>query len=460
MRRHLLVLALLAAACAHAPVNSQLRTAVVDPAYGYRYANVAPRNNDTFTDDTFVIVTMSGGGTRAAAFAYGVLQKLAETKIHQGTSDLLAAVDVISSVSGGSFLSTYYALNGRKGLPAFKEDFLKPNVEKGLFLSALKPWNLLRLLFSPNFTRIDLAANYYDQHLYHGAKYASMPLGRPYIVVNSTEMDIGSQFQFTQEQFDPICSDLSNLRVADAVASSSAFPGLLVPVTMGSWAGKCQYRPPDWYDNAARDFHLHSRRFRYYTDLMELQRTDRPNLHLVDGGIADNIGLRGPLQALTSVDTLQSGKTQDRAFSVLRMVNNHKVTRVAVIIVDAKTENTLNLDKSSATPSLIKVVLNISETPMANYSTETVQLMLDAAKQLKADAAVAKAVHAPPLAEYNLYPIYVSFAAADPDTRKKLNDIGTNFSLKPEQLQLLIDSGAKILADTPEFKRLIHDLEP
>ena len=47
---------------------------------------------------------------------------------------------------------------------------------------------------------------------------------------------------------------------------------------MGSWAGKCQYNPPGWYDNAAHDFHLHSGRFRYYTDLTELMRTDRPNL--------------------------------------------------------------------------------------------------------------------------------------------------------------------------------------
>jgi NTE family protein len=459
MRRFVLVLVLIAAACSHAPVNSQLRTTPFNPAYGYRYANIAPRNNDACTDDTFVIVTMSGGGTRAAAFAYGVLQKLAETKIHHDTSDMLAAVDVISSVSGGSFLSTYYALNGREGLPAFKENFLKPNVEKGLFLSALKPWNLLRLLFSPNFTRIDLAANYYDQHLYHGATYKGMPLRRPYIVVNSTEMDIGSQFQFTQEQFDPICSNLSELRVADAVASSSAFPGLLVPVTMGSWAGKCQYKPPDWYGNAANDFHLHARRFRAYTDLMELKRTDRPNLHLIDGGIADNIGLRGPMTALTSVDTWQSGN-QDHAFSVLRMVNNHKVKRVGVIIVDAKTENTLSLDRSSATPSLINVVLNISETPMANYSTETVQLMIDAAEQLQQAAASAKALHQPPMATYEIYPIYVSFAAADDETRKNLNKIGTNFSLKPEELKLLIDSGAKILADTPEFQQLVKDLQP
>jgi NTE family protein len=458
MRRYLLLLAFVAAACAHAPVNSQLDTTKFDEKYGYRYANIVPRNDSAFADDTFVIVTMSGGGTRAAAFAYGVLQRLSETKIHHGSTDLLASVDVISSVSGGSFLSTYYALNGRDGLPAFKENFLKPDVEKGLFRSALKPWNLLRLLFSPNFTRIDLAADYYDQHLYHGAKYKSMPARRPYIVVNSTEMDIGSQFQFTQEQFDPICSDLSDLRVADAVASSSAFPGLLVPVTMGNWAGKCQYTPPGWYANAAHDFDRHSGRFRYYTDLAELMRTDRPNLHLIDGGIADNIGLRGPLHAMMSLDTLQSGN-QEHAFSVLRMVNLEKVKRVAVIIVDAKTENALSLDRSSATPSLISVLLNISETPMANYSTETVELMFRAAEQNHADAAVAKASGVK-LAEYVFYPIYVSFAAADDKTRPRLNSIGTNFSLKPDELQLLIDSGGKILADAPKFKELVRDLQP
>ena len=44
-----------------------------DEAKGYRYERLDQSAN---TDDLFVILTFSGGGTRAAAFSYGVLEAL------------------------------------------------------------------------------------------------------------------------------------------------------------------------------------------------------------------------------------------------------------------------------------------------------------------------------------------------------------------------------------------------
>ncbi|MDX2446465.1 MAG: patatin-like phospholipase family protein [Desulfobacterales bacterium] len=54
-----------------------------------------------------VLVAFSGGGTRAASFAYGALKALAATKIttKKGERSLVHEIDVISSVSGGSFTS-------------------------------------------------------------------------------------------------------------------------------------------------------------------------------------------------------------------------------------------------------------------------------------------------------------------------------------------------------------------
>jgi NTE family protein len=448
--RALVVALLLCCACAYHTVNAPLQTAA-SPDYGYRFANVERPD-----DKTMVIVTMSGGGTRAAAFAYGVLQKLAATKIHDGQSDLLDSVDVISSVSGGSFTATYYALNGRGGLPEFKHKFLEPNVERTLIRSAFRPQNLFRLMFSRSFNRIDLAAQYYDQVLYHGATYAKMPRKRPYVTVNATEMDIGSPFQFTQEQFDPICSDLSAMKVSYAVAASSSFPALLTPVNLRSYNGTCGYQPPGWFSLAADDTAF-GRRFRYYTELSALLQPERRYIHLIDGGVSDNIGVRGPYHAMTSDDTLQTGNRI--GFSVLRLIGLHKVQRVAIIVVDSKTENLLGLDKSPATPWLLPVILNIAETPMANYSFESVQVMIDTAKQVKRDSAslAAGTAPAPP---YDLYPVNVTFGAVkDPAMRAELNGIGTNYSLTPRQLQLLIDAAGKILDDSPQFQQLVKDLQ-
>ncbi|HUL76657.1 MAG TPA: patatin-like phospholipase family protein, partial [Vicinamibacteria bacterium] len=71
--------ALLAGCTAHWPVNAPLGKA--DPAAGYRLENM--RRPDA-SDDLLVFVAFSGGGTRAAALSYGVLEELARTEITVG----------------------------------------------------------------------------------------------------------------------------------------------------------------------------------------------------------------------------------------------------------------------------------------------------------------------------------------------------------------------------------------
>ncbi len=64
-----------------------------------------------------IIVAFSGGGTRAAAFSYGVLEFLRRTEVVDSKGRkvrLLDEVDVITGVSGGSFTALAYGLYGDK----------------------------------------------------------------------------------------------------------------------------------------------------------------------------------------------------------------------------------------------------------------------------------------------------------------------------------------------------------
>ena len=98
----MVLLAMLAlAGCASRPINQRLTQ--FDPNTGYRpYLLMRKRvNNDP---DTLFVLAFSGGGTRAAAFSYGVLEELRRTEI---TIDgqrrrLLDEVDIITGVSGGA----------------------------------------------------------------------------------------------------------------------------------------------------------------------------------------------------------------------------------------------------------------------------------------------------------------------------------------------------------------------
>jgi NTE family protein len=154
---------LLLAGCAHYPVNRALDRA--DPQAGYRGRNLITPDTDR---ELLLLVTFSGGGTRAAAFSYGVLETLRDTKvtIRGQEGRLLDEVDWISGVSRGSFTAAYYGLFRDRIFQDFESRFLKKNVqgelERAMFFN---PVNWVKLS-SAYYDRSDLAADYYDQHLF------------------------------------------------------------------------------------------------------------------------------------------------------------------------------------------------------------------------------------------------------------------------------------------------------
>jgi predicted acylesterase/phospholipase RssA len=290
---------LLVASCAsYTPENPPL--AKYAPEAGYRFERLEQGDN---SDELFVIVTFSGGGTRAAALAYGVLEALRDTTIGwQGRRvPLLDEVDVISSISGGSFPAAYYALRGKRIFDEFPDRFLYRPVQSDLVKLAFSPANWLKLA-SPAYGRSDLATKFYHREVFDGGTYADVIARnqRPFVILNATDMTTGTQFPFTQDQFDLMCSDLAGVSLARAAASSSAFPGGLTPLTFQNYAGTCQYRQPAWVQLAAEDHasRVNPRRTARAENRLSLaaEGPARPYIHLTDGGVADNIGLRGPLR--------------------------------------------------------------------------------------------------------------------------------------------------------------------
>jgi len=91
------------------------RLAQFDPNTGYRPNLLLPKrvNNDP---GTLYFLAFSGGGTRAAAFSYGVLEELRRTEvvIDGQRRRLIDEVDIISGVSGGSFTALAYSLYGER----------------------------------------------------------------------------------------------------------------------------------------------------------------------------------------------------------------------------------------------------------------------------------------------------------------------------------------------------------
>jgi len=204
--------------------------------------------------EMIVLVGFSGGGTRAAALACGVLKTLADTEVttEKGRRSLLHEVDVISSVSGGSFTSAYYGLRGDKIFEEFEERFLRKNVEGALIWQVLSPVNWIPQM-SSIYGRGDVAAEYYDKHIFDGATFADLKRpGAPAVVINATDLATGMRFSFTPPFFDLICADLDQYPLSRAVTASSAVPVLFTPITLKSYAGTCGFKPPAWLAEAEK----------------------------------------------------------------------------------------------------------------------------------------------------------------------------------------------------------------
>src|SRR4030095_12468747 len=215
----LLALLLLLGGCATAPrpVNPPITQA--DPRSGYRFETRQAADKDK---ENLVVLAFSGGGTRAAAFSYGVLEFLRDTEIvgpKGNKARLLDEVDVITGVSGGSFTARAYCLYGDKLFADYEQRFLKRDVQGEIINRTFSPANWGKLSGTA-WGRSELAAELYDEILFDNATFGDLNRGRgPLILASATDISTGARFVFSQRVFDIICSDLSAVHLSRAAAA-------------------------------------------------------------------------------------------------------------------------------------------------------------------------------------------------------------------------------------------------
>ena len=392
------------------------------------------------------ILTFSGGGTRAAALSYGVLQELRDTTINFDgrKTRLLDEVDYISSVSGGSFTSAYYGLHGDGIFENFEEDFLRYDLEKHLLLRALNPL----LLFSKK-GRTESAIKYYQKSLFHDATFADMirPDG-PMIVINASDLAYGIRFSFIQEYFDLLCSELSTFPVAEAVAASSAVPVLFDPVVVKNHdtcsgmqlIGKAALLKAGEYYRGENLPELISQ-LETYGD-----KDRRKFVHFVDGGITDNLGLRALSDTLAASGGVEGAlkRSIERGYELPR--------HIVVIMVNAATASDTEIGLSNKNPRASRVVNAVTGLQLRRYDDDS---MLMVKENLRSMAELFSTPEQPVKTHF----IEVSIQDEErPDILEFLNKIPTSFSLSDDQVDELIESGRVILRNNPEFKNLVRDL--
>ena len=294
--------------CATPPINPPISE--IHRNEGYRF-DTRDAHRGGVRSNNLVVLAFSGGGTRAAAFSYGVLEALRRMEVvtpDGRKTRLLDQVDIVSGVSGGSFTALAYGLYQDKLFDLYESSFLKRNVQRELIARAMNPVNW-GALSSPTWGRSELAAQLYDDILFHGATFADLDRGTgPFVLVTATDISTGARLGFNQSVFDLLCSDLDAVPLSRAAAASSAVPFVLSPVTINNYGGHCNYSLPAWllaFSDRTTAPRPGARMIRHLEDLdTYLDSAHNPYIHLVDGGLADNLGLRGVLEVMDTFEAL------------------------------------------------------------------------------------------------------------------------------------------------------------
>lgn len=406
------------------------------------YSFHAAAENLNATTDTTFLLSFSGGGTRAAALAYGVLLELRETKVMSDgkPTRLLDMIGVISSVSGGSFTSAYYGLHGDDTFDTFEDVFLRRNVEKSLIRSVLNPFSWFR-----QSGRTELAVDYYEENIFHGATFADLKRkGGPLLLINASDLGYGVRFSFVQEYFNLLCSDIASYSIARAVTASSAVPVLFHPVVLRNYDDCKSEGLPAWLQQALQRSKDDPQLSQTASGLTSFFKTsDRDYAHFVDGGITDNLGLR----AVYDFVEMSGG-----AKIYMEKYDLRHPKQMIVISVDASTDPEPVLDRSNKQPSMKETVTAMSDIQLHRYNAATLSLMDESLNRWAAELST-------PEQKVTPYFIRIGFEeVADPEQRKLLNNTPTTFSLTDEQVDRLIAAGRSLLRNDPQYQKLLSDM--
>lgn len=416
--------------------------------------------NETRDPSLVMAITLSGGGARAAAFGYGVLRELEDHQFDWNGKrlTLLEATDLVSGVSGGAIMAGYFAAFGRQGLPRFEPEFLRQDFQQSVLGQLTRPGNLHDLT-SPWFGRSHLLARRLDA-LYQGKTFGDLLQDprHPQLIVTAMELSRGTGFEFTWDQFSLICSDLARVPLSFAVAASSAVPVALSPLTLKNHAHSC---PPEMAerllgqtDRTAAGLADYRRRLYRAQAESYLNAIARPYIHLVDGGLADNLGVQRLLDR-----ALMSGGLRQTFAEV--PIPPGSVRRVVLVVVNAAREPTRDIDALDTVPGVFDVAETLLFGAGARPTRATQEFLRDVIGQWRDELASGRVspgtdAFAPGA---DIHVVMVNLSDAPIERRRRLLRMSTALTLPDDEVSELIRTGREVLRYSPDFQALVRALD-
>ena len=411
---------------------------------------------------TVVGLAFSGGGTRATAFAYGVLRELDDTVIDEAPArrTLVDDIRMISGASGGSVAAAYFGYRGRDGYRDLRERFLIQDAEAYMKTSTTSPVNLIRAYYGGVNDRSSFA-RWLDKNLFDSATFSSFKWkNAPIVWINSSDINNQTPFLFTYDTFAALCSNLDHVRLSDAVAASAAVPVVFAPVVVEATEPDCGYQRPEWLQRALEDRNASIRLQAYARALDSYQHATRPDyVKLLDGGLTDNIGVTGFTLERAAARTPFGPLAPDEAV---------RLDTLMFLVFDAGRDSGIDWNRSVYGPKLPDLINAISSTGITASVRDEFDALRLAVTNWHAEL-VGYRCSLPPATvrshrgttsgwncrDVSLVVQHLSFDDLEPAERARVNGIATRLSLPTSDIDATIAAGRHVLRSNADVQAAV-----
>lgn len=415
---------------------------------------------DGHGDGSVVVgLAFSGGGTRAAAYAYGILRQLEDTPL-PGGGRMTDAVRMVSGASGGAITAAYFALKGPRAYHDLRERFLDRDAEASMHTSAWSPTVIAGAL-SGGINGRGTFARWLDENVFDGARYAAFARrDAPAVWINASDVWNSTPFLFSHDTFAALCSDIGAYPIADAVAASAGVPVVFKPVALAADRPHCGYRRPDWLRKALEDPFASMRIRAEARALDNYQARDRLRVvKLMDGGLTDNLGLTGFTVSRAAARTPYAPLSARQAVRLRTLV---------YLVSDAGRRESIDWGESLRGPGAADTLMAMTNTMVDASARHEFDAMQFAVKQWSRDL-IAYRCGLPSaevrrlrgsLAGWDCRDVRVIFDDISFDdltsrTQEGFREVETRLKLPPEQVALSIAAGREALLRNNGFREAL-----
>jgi len=170
--------------------------------------------------------------------------------------------------------------------------------------------------------------------------------------------------------------------------------------------------------------------------------TLHPYVHLVDGGVSDNLGLQPFIDYLRSIPLSPSRRSE---------LTQMQARKIVLISVNAYASPERDWDRRESPPNSVTTAAAAASHTLDQRSLETIDYLKEGLTRLRMGLEV------PP--DVKLYPIFLSFTNfRDQKQQRFYLNLPTSFFLPGTDVDKLREAGRELLRDDPTFQELLRDM--